>query len=151
MRTLILLSMLLSSVSLAQQRQAIADVPNGTIQQFKNTIEWKKAPPSLPTGTMIAILEGNPKQAGLFTIRLKTPKHMRLAVHKHPGPERVTILKGDLYVGFGTEVDIEVATQYKAGDYYVTPPGNDHYVFTKEKEAVIQITGMGPWEVVYRK
>ena len=150
MRALILISILLSSVSLAQQRQAISDIPNGTIQQFKNTIEWKKAPPSLPAGTMISVLEGNPKQAGLFTIRLKTPKHMRLAVHQHPGPERVTILKEDLYVGFGTAINIDVATQYSAVDYYVTPPGNDHYVFTKEKGEVIQITGMGHWEVVYR-
>ena len=76
---------------------------------------------------------------------------MRLAVHQHSGPERVTILRGNLYVGLGNKMNNDVATQYSAGDYYVTPPDNDHYVFTRDNEAVIQITGMGPWEVVYKK
>ena len=148
MRLPLLLLALLSGFTHAQQRQV--DIPDGTIQQFKGAIEWRKAAASLPEGTLIAVLEGSPKSKGLFTIRLKTPKHMRLAVHQHPGPERVTILQGDLYVGFGDELNTKVATQYSEGDYYVTPPGNDHYVFTKDKEAIIQITGMGPWEVVYK-
>lgn len=143
---------LTTSLSLcqAQQLQAKSDIPNGTIQVFDHQIKWRKAAPSLPEGTLISILEGHPKQSGLFTIRLKTPKHMRLAVHQHPGPERVTILQGELYVGFGEKMNTDVATQYKVGDYYVTPSGHDHYVFTKDKEAVIQITGMGPWEVVFK-
>ena len=148
MRLPLLLLALLSGFTHAQQRQS--DIPDGTIQQFTDSIEWRKAAASLPKGTLIAVLEGNPKSKGLFTIRLKTPEHMRLAVHQHPGPERVTILQGDLYVGFGDELNTEVATQYSKGDYYVTPPGNDHYVFTKDKEAIIQITGMGPWEVVLK-
>lgn len=152
LRTLATSLVLTTSFSLchAQQLQAKSDIPDGTIQVFSNEIKWRKAAPSLPEGTMLAVLEGHPKKSGLFTIRLKTPKHMRLAVHQHPGPERVTILQGDLYVGFGDKMNIDVATQYQAGDYYVTPPGNDHYVFTKDKEAVIQITGMGPWEVVFK-
>ncbi len=31
---------------------------------------------------------------------------MRLAVRQHTGPERVTILKGDLYVGFGYKIKL---------------------------------------------
>jgi hypothetical protein len=56
-----------------------------------------------------------------------------------------------MYIGFKTEMNSEVDTQYRGGDYYVTPEGIDLNVFTKDKEAVIQITGMGPWLVVYKK
>ena len=126
-------------------------VPENTIRQFNHNIQWKTAPPTLPKGTQIAVLEGNPKNDGLFTIRLKAPKGMKLQVHQHPGPERVTIISGEIYVGFGENYDEAVSTKFTTGDYYVNPPNHDHYVFTKDKEAVVQITGMGPWKVIYKE
>ena len=99
----------------------------------------------------MAVLEGNPKKEGMFTIRLKTPKNMKLAVHQHPGPERVTILQGDLYVGFGDSFNKEIGTKFSAGSFYVNPKNENHYVYTKDNPAIIQITGMGPWKVIYAK
>ena len=132
----------------AQPLQEI--VPENTIRHFNSKIQWQAAPPSLPKGTQFAVLEGNPKNDGIFTIRLKAPVGMKLPVHQHPGPERVTIISGDIYVGFGENFDETVSTKFTTGDYYVNPPGHDHYVFTKDKEAIVQITGMGPWKVIYK-
>jgi len=127
------------------------NTPEGTLRFWSEKIEWKDAGPNLPKGTQIAILEGSPKKVGMFTIRLKTPKNMVLAVHQHPGPERVTILQGEMYVGFGDNFNNQIGTKFSAGSFYVNPKNENHYVYTKEKPAIIQITGMGPWEVIYAK
>ena len=113
-------------------------------------IVWKDAPPSLPKGTKAAILEGNPQAAGMFTMRLRVPKHTTLPPHTHPRPERVTVLSGRVEVGFGTVVDRKKTTTFKAGGFYVNPPGEPHFVHFAE-ESVIQLTGEGPWELHYVK
>ena len=127
------------------------NIPKDTLRYWSDKIEWRNAGPNLPKGTEIAVLEGNPKKEGMFTIRLKTPKNMKLAVHQHPGPERVTILQGDLYVGFGDSFNKEIGTKFSAGSFYVNPKNENHYVYTKNNPAIIQITGMGPWKVIYAK
>jgi hypothetical protein len=45
-------------------------------------IKWGPAPPSLPAGAQIAILEGDPSKAGRpFTIRLKAPDGYKIPPH----------------------------------------------------------------------
>jgi hypothetical protein len=126
-------------------------VPKDTIRHWPHSIQWKDASATLPAGTEITVLESNPKKEGMFTLRLKTPKNMLLNVHRHPGPERVTIIEGDIYVGFGDHVNKAAATKFTAGSFYVNPKNTNHYVFTKDKIAIVQITGMGPWQVIYPK
>ncbi len=141
--------LLLSPVTQAEELQQ--NVPKDTIRHWPHSIQWQDASATLPVGTQITVLEGNPKKEGMFTIRLKTPKNMRLNVHQHPGPERVTIIQGDIYVGFGDQFNQDVATKFSAGSFYINPKNKNHYVFTKDKVAIVQITGKGPWQVVYPK
>ena len=44
-------------------------------QTFINTkdIKWTDAPPSMPKGATVAVLQGDPGKTGSFVIRLKTP------------------------------------------------------------------------------
>ena len=117
-------------------------VPPGTIQV--NDVLWKDAPPSLPKGTKVAVLEGDPKAPGMFTMRLKVPAGSRVEPHTHPRAERVTILSGQVQVGFGDTFDRHGMRSFYASDFYVNPPESHHYVaFTRT--SVIQITGEGPW------
>ncbi len=139
----------LSTLSHASDYQQ--NVPDGTLRAWPEKIQWHKAAASLPEGTQITVLEGNPKEKGMFTLRLKTPKHMKLLVHQHPGPERVTIIEGEMYVGFGDKFNPNIGTKFTAGSFYVNPANENHYVFTKDKQAIVQITGMGPWKVVFAK
>ena len=136
---------------LAQAEDVQKEVPEGTLRVWPQNIQWQDASANLPKGTKIAVLEGNPKQTGMFTLRLKTPKNMRLAVHQHPGPERVTIIEGEIFVGFGDTFNKEVGTKFTAGSFYLNPKNKNHYVFTKDNPAIVQITGMGPWQVIYPK
>jgi Cupin len=109
-------------------------------------IRWIDGPPSLPAGSKIAVLEGNPREAGMFTMRVRVPAGSALAPHWHPRDERVTVLSGAAEVGFGASADRRSVTRYGAGSFYVNPPREMHYVYFAE-ETVLQMTGVGPWEI----
>jgi hypothetical protein len=93
----------------------------------------------------MAVLEGDPKQEMLFTVRFRTGSEFEMKPHWHPRNERVTILEGNVGVGFGDEIDRENVTWFGPGDYYVNANGAHHFVLADEP-AVLQITGIGPWK-----
>lgn len=46
-------------------------------------IKWEAAPGSLPAGSQLAVLDGDPTREGVFTMRIKTPKSYRIPPHTH--------------------------------------------------------------------
>lgn len=94
----------------------------------------------------MAVLEGNPRASGLFTLRIRTSEPFVMPPHTHPRAERVTVLAGEIHVGFGRSVNKVLSTGFFAGDYYVNAPDAVHFVWS-DKPTTVQITGMGPWEV----
>jgi quercetin dioxygenase-like cupin family protein len=139
-RTLLVLLVVAAVAALA------AAPPPEAIQVHAKGIVWKDGPPSLPKGTKAAVIEGDPKSTGIFTMRLHVPAGAVVPPHWHPRPERATILSGEVQVGFGDTFDEKALTSFRAGDFYVNPPNAHHFVRFK-KESVIQITGEGPWEL----
>jgi hypothetical protein len=125
------------------------DIPKGAIQLHPENIKWIDAPPPLPAGSQIAVLEGNPKEEGIFTMRVKFPAFYKIPAHWHPKDERVTVIEGAVYVGFGDIIDTTNASKFSTGSYYVNPVESHHYVFTQSEGAVMQITGSGPWGITY--
>jgi hypothetical protein len=109
-------------------------------------ITWRPCPKGLPAACSMAVLEGDPKKAQLFTLRLRSTEPFNLPPHRHPKNERVTVLEGTIHVGFGTRVDRSSGTAFGPGDYYVNAAGMTHYVWTTEP-VTLQITGIGPWVV----
>jgi len=107
------------------------------------SITWHDGPPTLPKGTKVAVLEGDTKQPGLFTMRLNVPAGSKIAPHTHPRAERVTVLSGKVTVHLDGK-----DTTFTAGGFYVTPPNEPHSV-TFDEESVIQLTCEGPWELRY--
>jgi quercetin dioxygenase-like cupin family protein len=120
--------------------------PPGTLQVQPEAIEWRTANASMPAGTQIAVLEGDPTAAGLFTIRLKVAAGARLEPHWHPREERVTVLSGLVLVGFGEAIEAAATRRFGAGAFYVNPARSRHFVLFPQ-DSVVQITGVGPWEV----
>ena len=124
-----------------------AAVPgDAAIQHEVASIVFRPAPPGMPPGVELAVLEGDPKSDGIFTLRLKAPAGFLLPPHTHPVDERVTVISGSVSVGFGSTVQKDQARAFPAGSFYVNPPGVPHYVFS-DGGAVVQITGVGPWRV----
>jgi quercetin dioxygenase-like cupin family protein len=109
------------------------------------SIDWKDAPPSMPAGTKIAVLEGSPQQPGIFTIRLKVPAGAKVAPHTHPRPERVTVLSGSATVNMGG-----TSKTFTTGGFYINPPNEVHDLVFGE-ETVLQLTCEGPWVLEYVK
>lgn len=111
-------------------------------------LTWTDGPPSLPAGSQAAVLEGDPKRAGLFTMRLKVPADYKISSHWHPADEHVTVISGTLYMGMGDTFDESKGTALSAGSFAVMPARTHHFAFTKE-ETVIQLHGKGPWGITY--
>jgi len=135
--------MRIPALALAHLAFAAAPPPEA-IQVNTAKIVWKDAAPTLPKATKIAVLEGDPKSPGMFTIRLKVPAGSKVMPHWHPRPERVTILSGKVAVGFGDKWDDKDLRGFTAGDFYINPAESHHYV-AFPRTSVIQITGEGPW------
>jgi quercetin dioxygenase-like cupin family protein len=108
-------------------------------------VDWKPAPPTLPKGTQVAVLEGDPKSEGLFTMRIKLPAGSIIPPHWHPRDERVTVLSGRVIVGFGDKFE-KKGTTFRAGGFYVNPPNVHHFLWIPQ-ESVLQLTCVGPWEL----
>jgi mannose-6-phosphate isomerase-like protein (cupin superfamily) len=111
-------------------------------------IKWGAAPPSLPRGAMLAVIEGKPSDPGPFTMRLKFPAGFKVAPHSHPAIEHLTVLSGTINFGMGATFDPLKLTPMQAGSFIVMPVGTSHFVETKE-ETVIQVHGVGPWGIKY--
>ena len=107
-----------------------------------------EASPTLPAGAKTAVLEGDPRKAGFFTMRLRLPAGARLNPHTHPADERVTVLSGSVHIGLGDKFDPSNGKTFTAGAFYITPTPTPHFVWTDE-EAIVQVTGLGPWGLTY--
>src|SRR4051794_21113197 len=68
-------------------------------------VEWGPAPPVLPAGAQLAVLEGNPGETGTITMRLRLPANYNIPAHWHSMTERVTVLSGAFHVGMGNKLD----------------------------------------------
>jgi hypothetical protein len=118
------------------------------ITSHAGEIPWRPCPPTLPSGCEMAVLEGDPKQEMLFTVRFRTGTVFEMKPHWHPRNERVTILEGKVGVGFGDEINRDSVTWFGPGDYYVNAKHAHHFVLA-DGPAVLQITGIGPWEAKF--
>ena len=111
-------------------------------------LTWKDAPPSLPAGAEVAILEGDPEKKGPFTLRIRLPAGYRVEPHTHPVDERVTVLSGTLHAATGRTFDKTKARAMTEGGFVFVPARTPSYVWTTE-ETVFQLHGTGPWGVDY--
>ncbi len=111
-------------------------------------LKWGPGPAALPPGAQAVVLDGDPSKKGPFTMRAKVPANYRIAPHHHPEDERVTVLSGTARIGMGERFDETKLTSLGAGGYFMMPKGHRHF-FTTTEETVIQLNGMGPWDIIY--
>ena len=111
-------------------------------------LKWSDGPASLPAGAKIAILNGDPKKAGLFTMRLEFPAGFKIPPHTHPAAEHVTVISGTFNMGHGAKFDEAAAHEMPAGSFSLMPAGMQHFAWTKTG-CVVQVHAMGPFEINY--
>jgi quercetin dioxygenase-like cupin family protein len=149
--SVLLFALLIPGVLRAQNEMAPGLMDQGPEQRLlysTETVEWQAAPPSLESGAEVAVLEGNPGEPGVFTMRIKMPDEFYISPHWHPGVERVTVISGLLHLGNGEELNRDTTDLLEPGSYTSMPPEFRHYAIA-EGETVVQLTSVGPWEINY--
>ena len=112
-------------------------------------MKWGDAPPVLPAGAKLAVVEGNPMKAGgYYTVRLHLPDGYKIMPHWHPVTEHITVLSGSFNIGMGDKMDESAAKPLPAGGYTMMPAKMHHYAVTKG-DTTIQISGGGPFALTY--
>jgi quercetin dioxygenase-like cupin family protein len=111
-------------------------------------IKWQDAP-SIGPGAKTAVIDGDPKASGPFVMRIKLPPNTTIGVHTHPATENVTVLSGTLYFAAGDKLDPKVAKAFGPGSYFSIAQGKPMFAYSKDREVVIQLHGVGPWGIGY--
>jgi mannose-6-phosphate isomerase-like protein (cupin superfamily) len=114
-----------------------------------NQVKWGPAPPFIPAGAQLAVLEGDPMAtSGDYTIRLKLPDGYKFPPHTHPLRENVTVISGTLKVGMGDQWDDSKMMSLATGSFVYVDPSMHHYAGASG-ETVIQIHGQSPVKINY--
>lgn len=142
--TVVAFAIAVAIVAIAQSMTPAAD--HGFFQVAD--LKWVDGPASLPKGSKVALLEGNPTQEGPFTMRLQLPNGFKIPPHWHPAVEHVTVISGTFNLGMGEKFETSSGRALTAGSFAFMPPGMKHFAWTTE-ETVIQVHGMGPWKITY--
>jgi hypothetical protein len=112
------------------------------------SIKWMPAPPVLPKGAMVAVLTGNPEKPGMFTIRLKGPNGYIVPPHWHSMGEYVTVISGTFHLGAGDKFDKAKSETLGVGSFAYLPARMHHFAWC-EGETVVQLHGIGPFDIHY--
>lgn len=152
---LILAALAAASLVVAQSGQggaggaAPAQTHAAHVMVTPDKLTWVPAPPGLPPGSQVAVLEGDPsKPGGHFAMRAKMPDGYKIPPHWHPTDERVVVLQGTLGMGMGEKFDPAAGRELPPGSYAVMPAGARHFAWAKG-ETVIQVSAVGPFEITY--
>ena len=110
--------------------------------------QWGPAPPALPPGAQIAVLEGDPGKKGAITLRLKFPANYAIPPHWHSMFERVTVMSGTLHIAMGDVLNRQSGQALEQGGYVSLPSKMHHYAWTTTP-TVVQINLEGPFDIFY--
>jgi quercetin dioxygenase-like cupin family protein len=112
-------------------------------------IDWKPFP-AFPPSARLAVLVGEPTQAGPYVIRVKVPSGVKLMPHRHPEDRIYTVMSGVFYIGLGDQFDGDKVKAYPPGSVVVLPGDTWHFHWAKSGEYVTQVTAIGPLGLEYR-
>jgi quercetin dioxygenase-like cupin family protein len=106
-------------------------------------VTWKQFA-AYPPQARLAILVGDPAQAGAYVIRVKIPAGVKMMPHRHPEDRIYTVISGVFYIGLGEIFDEDKLVAYGPGSLVVLPGGQPHFHWAKSGEYITQVTALGP-------
>ncbi|MDQ3023732.1 MAG: cupin domain-containing protein [bacterium] len=134
-------------LSLSYGETEAASNPAG-IQTFSpDQLTWNPAPAPLPPGAFGAVMEGDPGKPGPFTLRFRLPAHYKVPPHWHTGTEHATVIEGDFLLGIGSSGAEENMECFGPGSFVIMQPRNAHYAMAGDEGCIIQLHGIGPWDI----
>ena len=130
------------------QHKAAAPATSQHKMVLPDQVQWGPAPPSLPPGAQMAVLDGDPSKPGMFTIRARFPVGWAVPAHCHPTDEHVVVFSGTFMVGLGDKADPAKMHPLTAGSFAKMPRRVNHFASAKG-ETILQIYGAGPFVLNY--
>lgn len=144
-----LLTVLFAGILLGSINVAAQGLPNKTFGAiYQENIKWSPFP-AFPPQARLAILVGNPKEAGPYVVRVKVPAGVILMPHIHPEDRIYTVISGVFYIGLGTKFDASKLKAYPPGSVVVLPGNTPHFHWAKSGEYVTQVSAIGPLGISY--
>ena len=133
---------------LAPQTWASGAAPTSHVMVKPASITWGDPLPSLPPGSKIAVIAGDPSKAIPLVIRAQVPAGYKVAPHWHPGDENLTVLSGTVALGMGDTWD-ESKMQTLGSGGYAALPAEMRHSFLAKTASTFQVHGMGPFALNY--
>jgi quercetin dioxygenase-like cupin family protein len=112
-------------------------------------VAWSPGPASLPEGARFMVLWGDPTAEGTFAMRIWLPPHYTIRPHSHPADENITVISGTFHMGLGEAFDRDEGRALPTGSFATMAAGTRHFAWTGPQETVIQLHGIGPWQITY--
>jgi len=112
-------------------------------------IVWQPGPPTLEPGAQGAVLAGNPSQPGPFTLRVRLPARYRIAPHRHPVDERLTVLSGTLCFAAAGPGKVAPDTLCIGPGGFRLMPANVVHSDWAPGPVEYQIEALGPFDLTY--
>ena len=111
-------------------------------------IDWKPFA-AFPRSALLAVIVGEPTEAGPYTVRVKVPHGVTLMPHWHPEDRIYTVISGVFYIGLGEVFDDDKLKAYPPGSVIILPGNTPHFHWAKSGEYVTQVAAMGPLGLEY--
>jgi len=111
-------------------------------------IAWKPFA-AFPPSVRLAVVVGQPSQAGPYVIRVRVPRGVKLMPHKHPEDRVYTVISGVFYIGLGDEFDANRLEAYPPGTVIILPRNTSHFHWAKSGEYITQVSAIGPLGLEY--
>lgn len=118
-----------------------------SVQVPNEMIDWG-TPKALLPGANDYVLQGNPSEPGVYTVRLKLPPNYKIPPYTQTTITYITVLSGDYHIGEGNIFDANKGRELPPGSFITVPANTPVYAWTTT-ETIIQIHGLGPWGVKY--
>lgn len=134
-----------TTLALAFALPAVAGDVEGFDRISPDELIWEDLRP----GLTIAVVHGDPSSEGFYVIRAKFQPGTFSQPHFHENDRVVTVIDGTWWTGIGSVLDKEGAVPLKPGSVMKHPGGGAHYDGAKGKEVTVQISGMGPADLIY--
>ncbi len=97
----------------------------------------------------VAVLFGDPSQAGFYVLRLKFAANMDVTPHYHNDELKVvSLVDGELAFGYGEVFDEAQLRLLHIGSIWTEPQGQAHFGRTGPMGATIEIHGIGPTSAI---
>ena len=95
-------------------------------------------------GVRVAPISGSEKDTGMYIYRIRFPMGHKIMPHFHSDERVITVISGDLYVGYGNAFNLNDMKKIQKGGIYTEPTKLAHYVWAKDGEVELQVVGYGP-------